>query len=212
MPSAAFKFLRDGRTSANLMTMPGLDGQSCKERNFFEKNFTNHVSATDSFALELIARKFWQGSYCPQMMGVSDLASDASVPTKSPWQIILRPLVSYECSCSDFSGCLENFSWLQKGLDLFEVQAVEHPGAEAQAIGLITLTSVLTTSKFGDEELFFKHQRMEEDFALQPQWLEQIDSKQQCGMAAASTEIPAIENGCNSPMNIMRSDDHVVVV
>ena len=64
------KFLRDGVASANFPAMPGLDPQACSVPNFFTNNFSNHLPApkgTD-FAKSLLKKKFWQASYCPQMV------------------------------------------------------------------------------------------------------------------------------------------------
>lgn len=41
-------------------------------------------------------------------------------------------------------------------------------------IGSLTSQSKFTTSKFADENMFFKHEWMEHDFALRPEWLNDI--------------------------------------
>merc|ERR1712151_525718 len=99
----------------------------------------------------------------------------------------------------------------------FEVSAIPSPRAEPKIIGHISLTTQLTRSKFGDEELFFKHQLMEEDFGLHPEWLDEIDKKEECGMDAVSTTAPVISNGCHSPLGLaskegMLSSDADLVV
>ena len=47
-------------------------------------------------------------------------------------------------------------------------------GVEAH-IGDLVLTSEMTTSKWGDRHLFFRHQDMAEDVALFPEWEEFLD-------------------------------------
>eukprot|EP00929_Paragymnodinium_shiwhaense_P060381 TRINITY_DN3015_c0_g1_i1.p1 TRINITY_DN3015_c0_g1~~TRINITY_DN3015_c0_g1_i1.p1 ORF type:complete len:403 (+),score=93.34 TRINITY_DN3015_c0_g1_i1:112-1320(+) len=213
-PGAAFKFLRDGKESANFVAMPSLDGQACTESNFFSKTFSNHISATDNFGLKLIAAKFWQASYCPLMVGLSDLADDGVFP----FQLVLHPLVEVDCPCSDYRKCLENMGDISVGTKLFEVFATSAPGEMPKSIGHITATSKIVPSKFGDEKMFFKHQHMEDDFAIKPEWLEKIDKKQQCGMGCATDKVPSISKGCSSPFNgtetlaFMRDDDVSVVV
>jgi hypothetical protein len=204
-PGMGIKFLRDGRPSANFVAMYTLDGQTCDENNFFQHEWSNHIPLTDNFGLKIIAAKFWQASYCPLMVGISDLASaDYKQPAPAgtfPWQLIFAPKASSGCDCHDYAGCLQNLQNIPEGTDLFEVFALASPGAERQSIGTITLTSSMRTGHFGDGELFFRHQRMEEDFAINPQWLDAIDKKQECGMQAASAETPAIEKGCQSPFD-----------
>merc|ERR1711934_1069473 len=74
-PGMGVKFLRDGRPSANFVSMYTLDGQGCEETNFFEHEWSNHIPMTDNFGLEIVAAKFWQASYCPLKVGISDLAA-----------------------------------------------------------------------------------------------------------------------------------------
>mmetsp|Transcript_39490 Transcript_39490/g.92493 ORF Transcript_39490/g.92493 Transcript_39490/m.92493 type:complete len:82 (-) Transcript_39490:236-481(-) len=69
-----------------------------------------------------------------------------------------------------------------------------------------------TTTTFGDEQLFFKHQYMEDDFKLQPSWLDAIDSKEDCGMKGVTTTPPKAEHGCKSPFNGQLETDREVIV
>lgn len=216
-PGLAVKFLRDGRPSANFVAMPSLDGQTCDAPNFFELPFRNHIVATESFGLSLIVKKFWQASYCPQMVGLSDIATpgstDAEFQAVFPYQLTLRsPLgelgintVSVDC-CSNPSNWMANFANLEPDTVLFDVLAQASPDAEEKKIGRILLTEKLTTSKFADEKLFFKHQHMEDDFKLHPEWLEDIDRKKEgrkkeCGMNIAGVKAPTDAEGCTSPFD-----------
>jgi hypothetical protein len=219
-PGMGIKFLRDGRKSANFVAMYTLDGQTCEERDFFQHEWSNHVPLTDNFGLKIVAAKFWQASYCPLMVGLSDLATTSDGPAARgsfPFQLIFKPLVVSDCDCQDYTTCLSNLASIAPGTALFEVFALASLGATRQAIGTITLTSQLSTSSFGDEQLFFQHQHMEDDFSIHPEWLERLqdDMKAQCGMSCASTGKPTIEQGCSSPFNgtalpLMLSSDESV--
>lgn len=214
-PGMGMKFLRDGRESANFVAMYTLDGQSCGESNFFEHEWSNHIPWTDNFGLQIIAAKFWQASNCPLMVGLSDLATETAdapaAPGSFPFQLFFSPKYRSDCDCMDYDACLGNLSAIPIGSQLFEVAAIASPGAERQVVGNITLTSKLMPSSFGDTELFFEHQRMEDDFAIHPEWLEAIsgDLKGQCGMTSASVSKPTIKQGCSSPFNttsMLKSD------
>jgi len=215
-PGMGIKFLRDGRPSANFVAMYTLDGQPCEEANFFQHEWSNHIPMTDNFGLKIVAAKFWQASYCPLNVGISDLASledhKAAQAGTFPFQLIFDPKIDSNCNCQDYSGCLQNLENIQEGTTIFEVFAVDSPGADRQSIGTVTLTSPLKTSKFGDNELYFRHQRMEEDFAINPHWLDSIDKAGECGMSVVSTEFPTLENGCKSPFKTttMLEDDLIV--
>jgi hypothetical protein len=204
-PGMGLKFLRDGRKSANFVSMYSLDGHTCDVTNFFESAWSNHIPLTDNFGLKIIAAKFWQASYCPLMVGVSDMASDADgkpAPRGSfPFQLIFKPAVNTECHCDNYDKCLANLAKLPVGTKLFDVEALATPGAASKHIGEILMTSQITRSRWGDEQLFFQHQHMEDDFDIHPEWLEQLDLKKDCGMDCASNKRPTIDNGCHSPFS-----------
>eukprot|EP00933_Yihiella_yeosuensis_P064832 TRINITY_DN6836_c2_g2_i2.p1 TRINITY_DN6836_c2_g2~~TRINITY_DN6836_c2_g2_i2.p1 ORF type:complete len:403 (+),score=80.58 TRINITY_DN6836_c2_g2_i2:60-1268(+) len=213
-PGMGIKFFRDGRPSANFVAMYSLDGQASEDTDFFQHDWNNHVPLTDNFGLKIIAAKFWQASYCPLMVGLSDLSTDANgKPGVFPFKLNFHSLVSRQCRDDDYAGCLENLENIPVGTKLFEVRAQADPNADEKLIGHITITDSLTKSKFGDEELFFKHQHMEDDYELKPEWLASIDRKAQCGMGCTGTTAPPISKGCSSPFNGtegMLKDDMVV--
>ncbi|CAE7707187.1 unnamed protein product [Symbiodinium pilosum] len=211
-PGIGLKLLRDGRTSSNFVAMPSLDGQPCEESNFFSRDFTTHIKPPSNFGLKLIAQKFWQASYCPLMVGTSDFADGQK--GKFPFELVLRPVVKVECPCEDYAQCLKNLeSDLMPGQAVFDVYAIEKPGAAEELIGKIRIGEhAPTTTTFGDEQLFFKHQYMEDDFQLQPEWLDAIDSKEECGMKGVTTTPPKAEKGCHSPFDGMLQTDHEVIV
>jgi len=201
-PGMGVKFFRDGRPSANFVSMYSLDGQTCADKNFFAHDWSNHVHATDSFGLKLVAAKFWQASYCPAMVGLSDLASSRGGQGSFPWRLSFHALIDVDCPCTDYNQCLANFAKVTVGTKIFEVRAFADPkDTSPQLIGHIELTDPLVTSKFGDEKLFFSHQHMEDDFIIHPEWLKAIDRKAECGMGCAGTRAPPVSVGCSSPFH-----------
>lgn len=214
-PGAGVKILRDGRPSANFMAMPSLDPQKCEDKNFFLKDFNSHVPHTDSTAVNVLGKKFFQVSKCIQMVGLSDLADVGS--SAFPFKLTLRPAggIRVECPCDDYAQCLANIGTLKAGEQVFDILATEKPGAEPEFIGKLVLTGLPLTGKFGDQALFFKHQRMEDDFKLHPEWLQQIDLKQDCGSSKANTVPPAATDGCSAAffpnMGMLADDAHLMV-
>lgn len=209
-PGMGLKFLRDGRRSANFVSMYSLDGQPCSDGDFFQHDWSNHIPMTDNFGLKIIAAKFWQASYCPLMVGLSDMASEADgvapAPGAFPFQLIFKAAVSSPCSCHDYDTCLSNLASIASGTKLFDVEARASPGAETQHIGTISLTSQLKQSQWGDEQFFIQHQNMEDDFAIHPEWLSALDLENECGMNCASDTRPGIEVGCTSPFGMLETD------
>ena len=62
---------------------------------------------------------------------------------------------------------------LPPGTPLYEVYARDRPaklGGLDVKIAEINLTSNLTTSKWGDEHLYFRHERYDTDLRMRPEW------------------------------------------
>ena len=67
---------------------------------------------------------------------------------------------------------------IPSGTILYKVLALDKPvelgGTESQIAELV-LTSSATTSKWGDRHLFFRHQTMEDDISLHPEWSQYLE-------------------------------------
>ena len=77
------------------------------------------------------------------------------------------PSDTYEQELSEY------FKTIPEGSVLFEIYAMDAPeadGGQELLIGELITDSILTPSLFGDDHLAFKHQKMEEDFELKPEW------------------------------------------
>jgi len=202
----AVKFLRDGRRSANLLLGPraysGAPGHAfCGEDDFKEAQWSNHlVAAVDSLPSVAIGSKFLQVSSCGTMLGLSDAASKADgVDGKFPFEVIFKLAVRPQCTCDKYKECLAEWSETSVGTKLYDVEAIEAPDKDPKKIGEIILTSKMTRSKWGDEQLFFQHQHMEEDFELQQQWHSDLNLTEACGLESASRFKPKKNDGCVGP-------------
>merc|ERR1712203_891895 len=87
------------------------------------------------------------------------------------------------------------------GTRLFDAYTQATPTSDYELIGDYEVTGSFSTTKFGDDALFFKHQYMEEDFQVHPEWLGQINKGVQCGMDAVSTKPPRETQGCSAPFS-----------
>jgi len=206
-PGVALKFFRDGAPSANLLGFTSFTGQPCSETNFFEHAMSNHVPPATGLA-KLIPAKQQQGSMCTQMLGLSDAAAEAdgSDPV-FPFEVTFEGIPEVSFPCDDLARGWANFAELPAGTSLVRVSARPGPGEALQPIGEVIIDAPLTTSQFGDERLFFRHQRMEDDFAIHPEWLQKIDAKQDCGNAEVTSTPPAAANGCHSLFGIAPASD-----
>jgi len=196
-PGIALKFFREGQPSANILGFTSFIGQNCSENNFFKYNMYTNVPPAEGLST-LVPKKFKQVSSCTQMVGTSDAADDFNGQTPVfPFDVAFQGVQSVDFSCGDLGAKgWANMAKLAKGTRLFDLFAKSSPTAEFEPIGHVDLLDKLTTSSFGDEQLFFRHQRMEEDFQIHPEWLDAIDSKMDCGTSKASTTPPEPKDGC----------------
>lgn len=65
----------------------------------------------------------------------------------------------------------EQLKTIETGSILYKVFAMEAPGVEEQHIANIVTESQLVTSKWGDEKMFFRHQRFDDDLRYHPEWM-----------------------------------------
>ena len=95
-------------------------------------------------------------------VGLSDFAdpvSNATAPPVFPFRLDLVPApgLKVDIPCDNYlTTGLANFAALPEGTTLFDVLAVSAPGEAPVSIGALVTTGNFTTSKFGDEQLFFK--------------------------------------------------------
>merc|ERR1711871_37630 len=66
---------------------------------------------------------------------------------------------------------LSHLSSIEPGTHLFNVYTKASPTSEKVPMGKLTTASHCVKSVFGDQSLFFRHQRMEEDFVKKPEWV-----------------------------------------
>ena len=170
-PSVAFKFLRDGIKSDNVVAMPSFSGSG--SWNFLENPMHSRVEAFEegSCADMTIRKKLVEGSKWPFSCGIGHIGrhnADGS-DTDSvniPYQL------SFETAgnlASKFSSEKGDEMWydqlkseISTGTTLFNVNALTAPPGLSESrlvkIGTIELLTPLYTSVAGDNRLFFEHE------------------------------------------------------
>lgn len=177
-PGIAVKFLRNGIPSANFVAMYAIDGQA-GSGNFFLNEFRNHVSPPTSFTTKLLAEKFRLTEKFAEYVGLSHLAETDALgqPIDAPvfpFQIIMVPNVVLTAKFADaepMDDLATMMNQLTKGTKLYDLFALETPESSVRIpLGSFVMTSEMISSINSDELLFFRHQRMTEDFNLKPEW------------------------------------------
>ncbi|MDO8267725.1 MAG: peroxidase family protein [Moraxellaceae bacterium] len=181
-PGLAWKALVNGKPSENVSALYTLAGQGTNY-NFFAKELSNYVS-TDANELGSTIL-FSAVSTKPTLVIMNDMAevtqTGATVATpKAPTQIyfVPRPEVKTKFATTphDFRHDLATLGAGSKLYDVYatsmeiktsiwpstNTQYANERRASAKKIGELELTSPLIVSAFGDNGVFFKHQRSED--------------------------------------------------
>lgn len=178
-PGMAIKFLVDAQPSRDVSLLTGLDSQG-QDYRFFKTSFSNVVPPSEKLGARMIARIFNRVDKPSNRIGVSHLgdvtAAGAAVkPAVSPLQIFARGPADFS-KATPVRDIRDDFlKMTPRTTPILEVYA--RPGgsrddyeeidgdlmrtyeARAVKIGEIRLESGFVASSFGDDQLFFRHER-----------------------------------------------------
>lgn len=195
-PCAALKIFRRNVASGNLLLGGSKVGQ--REANFFAHCVCTTMTEQMPKIVKPFVKKFWTYSNHPLSLGVSDFCrydchGNETNDPHFPFAIVLRPRhahrdgtlssgASYEDS---FDGFLDQALHIPTGTVLYDVFACPTPSDVPDASKLQRIGTVTTTSEFkasnGDDGLFFRHQRKEDDYQLRPHWPRELSAQVMVG-------------------------------
>lgn len=206
-PGIGVKFARTGVHSGNYVALVGLDTHTF---NFFKYNFSNHIGTASSVKTKVLVKKFQQASQCAPQVGLSDMARfgqdgvEVAHP-KTPFKLYLVPSAEVQQpestkTVDEVNAEIESYP---VGTRLFTVWACGRGNGAAESqptsggvetacgdpfrLGDMVTTTRCTTSTYGDDKFFFRHQRIEEDWQLHPEFLDQYDASTACDWSPAPT-------------------------
>ena len=179
-PGMGLKFLRDGKDSANLVAVFSVQGQ--ESWNFFKNDFSTHAPGGPGATEMFLAAKFMTVTRNIGQCGVSEWAQTGEdgkrvAHPNFPYRLRFHPTGNirfpdkFQQQCQISNMC--ELRTIPAGTTLWKIFAATAPlelGGRELLIGELVLTSHLTTSKWGDEGLFFRHQDMAEDLRIHPEW------------------------------------------
>ena len=178
IPGMGLKFLRDGMDSANFVAFNSVNGQN--SYNFFEKDWSNHIPKAEGTALELASRKFLLISKFILTVGISNMATHTQDGTEEadvifPWKLVFKPTGEFSWPSDKYPRPYTEYlkKDIPNGSKLFDVYAWDMPeelGGTETLIAEIVTGSKLYTSKWGDNNMRFRHQRMDDDLEYHPEW------------------------------------------
>lgn len=194
-PGAAFKFFRTGKPSANIMVSSGLAAEPNGNYDFFVRNMSNHLKFVSTVPIRGLRVKSVQASACFTRLGLSDACTYDQEGHASqeapvfPYKLTLSSnLSTAESACSTADLLSRIRRTVITNTLLFAVTAWQSPDVETH-IATITTESKCVTSKFGDDMLFFKHQGIEHDWQLRPDFFDD-SAMQDCDISVSTGMSP----------------------
>lgn len=185
-PGLGIKLLRSRVQSGNFVAMVSLAMLPDNSYNFMEAPFTNHFPTPFPAGALPVMEKFSQASTCPLKVGLSDLTKfdsygNQAVKNVFPFKIELRAVYQLKNEPMTERRLLDLLTEVPVDVPLFEVYAYESPTSVApQKIGEMVPNESCVKSKYGDSTFHVRHQRVEEDWALRPEWLSQMNARDEC--------------------------------
>jgi len=187
-PGIGFKFPRTGVPSGDFVSMHNTDGG--QPWNFFASNMSNHISPAVGPKV-LLAKKFEDATICSGMVGLSHLAAwdqngnRVSSP-KFPYKLFFVPKVKTQNSPTTVAEYIKQFEGFAVGTKLFDVWACGSPKEDetpaatnleancgsSSFLGSVKIAKECKASEYGDKQFHIRHQRIEEDWDLEPSYLE----------------------------------------
>lgn len=223
-PGVGIKFGRSGVHDADMVFINSLstgDGW-----NFFKDSMANHIPTASGLML-LLVNKFKDASQCPYQVGCSDMARYAQDGTETyppvfPFKIaiVVNPELSTGNQGEDLDSIHAELDAIPVGTTLYTMYACAEPSGDEMdpggglekcgapvLLGDIVTTSQCTTSAYGDEYLHFRHQRIEEDWALQPGFMSWGDYTATAACAESSLSVDGAPEICGLEAEGMLASD-----
>ena len=215
---ASLKFFKDGMTSGDLPLAPN-HSQLCG--NFFEQPFTNVLDASQPNMTAVPDKKYWRADVIeekfidyliekkekPGPLGLKHLATHTydgeAVPEEEinfPFLLSFVPnkaLKEKFASVEVGADLLDStFSKIPPGTTLYGVYALAHGTTEWEVIGRINTRSRFTDTLFGDTQLRFSHEFIDNDLKENPALLDTMSPEMlvRSGCPFLKTRAAALKN------------------
>jgi hypothetical protein len=162
-PGMALKLFVDGRPSVNLHVMNSLNGQG-SDQNFFAHDFTNQIPRPSGAVLRLAEAYFATAKPVPTQLSVDHVARlgaeglDVESPS-APSQLFFVPGAGVATRSTTTEDFRDELAGLPETTVLYEVWATAGDRDEPRHIGRVVTRGHFVASRWGDEGLFFRHNR-----------------------------------------------------
>lgn len=188
-PGLGFKFPRSGVQDGDYVGLYSLVAGT--QWNFFGRNQSTHITPASGVTV-VIAKKFEDASNCPYQVGLSDFAQysqggQESSPPKFPFKLFFVANSNLKTGQGELSidGVHAELDAIPTGTTLYSMYACKTAKGDELAptetveascgtplfLADVVTTSECTTSWYGDKSLHIRHQRIEEDWLLEPGYM-----------------------------------------
>ena len=135
-----------------------------------------------------LALRFCTTGHCILKVGLSNVCTHDQDGTEYPDPIFPfkvsfepNPEISFpDTPPGSMAEFLDQFRKIPVGTKLYTIKAMQSPNNPIEYLGNLVTADECVSSKFGDTEMFFKHQWIEEDIALRPEWTDHYSKDCYC--------------------------------
>jgi len=182
-PGGGVKFFRSGKHSADFVILNQLGPIADENHNFFAVPLSNHIPEDAPLALAPLALKFCQAQSCPTKVGLSDASTYDQNGNEAdnvvfPFKVNFVPTgdINFDEEFLELADFNKQFTDLPVGTVLYQLRGHQSPDdKDGVLLGDVVTTDKCVTSHYGDTKLFFKHQYIDEDKNLKPEWADGYD-------------------------------------
>lgn len=180
-PGVSIKFLRTGTMSANFLLLNNLNPLPDNSFNFFQVPKFNQLTADiQTPDLILLGQKFCATGHCITKVGISNVCThdqdgNEAEELNFPFKFTFTPAdISFPAEApANQQAFMDQFKAIPVGSRLYTIRGHTSPeDTEGLVLGDVVTSSECLTSLYGDTKLAFKHQWIEDDVALKPEWSE----------------------------------------
>ena len=168
-PSISLKFLRNGMDSGNVAANQSFQGQT--SYNFFENSIST-ILAGDHSKLDEVHRFFKKATDFQGGLGTSEFASydqdgKEELDPEFPFRLRFEPTGDFNMPADTYDETIfDFFEKIEPDQVLYRVMALAEPtdpDNTEKHIANIIITTKLQKSLWGDEHMYFRHTRMDDD-------------------------------------------------
>ena len=168
LPSLAFKFFVDGRSSTNVLVLPTAYREKGDMR-CFSSTYCNATTPPKELDTKLVHRAFTKAAKelgAPRLYAVylplhdfASIRTDGSKPTSPvvPDRLEFVPTDAVKKACPDLPDFRRALAAIPTGTVLFKVFAAASIDKPTEPVGEVRLDSAWVASAYGDTRLFYQH-------------------------------------------------------